>query len=71
MSNEQRKEDDEGGGLVQIEILGSSSLGNAYIVNDGKTSLLLECGLPMSETQAKSYFRVSQVSACLISHQHL
>ena len=56
---------------MQIEILGSSSLGNAYIVNDGKTSLLLDCGLSMSEMQAKSDFRVSQVSGCLISHQHL
>ena len=56
---------------MQTEVLGSSSLGNAYIVNDGKTSLLLECGLPMKEMQVKSDFRVSQVSACLISHQHL
>ena len=56
---------------MQIEVLGSSSLGNAYIVNDGKTSLLLECGLPMRDMQIKSDFRVSQVSGCLISHQHL
>lgn len=56
---------------MQIEILGSSSSGNAYIINDGKTSLLLDCGLPMKELQVKSDFRVSQVSGCLISHQHL
>ena len=56
---------------MQIEILGSSSSGNAYIINDGKASLLLECGLPMRDMQIKSDFRVSQVSGCLISHQHL
>ena len=56
---------------MQIEILGSSSLGNAYIVNDGKTSLLLDCGLPFAEMQAKSNFMVSQASGCLISHLHL
>ena len=56
---------------MEIEILGSSSLGNAYIVNDGKTSILLECGLPLRDMQIKSDFRVSQVSGCLISHYHL
>ena len=56
---------------MQIEVLGSSSLGNAYIINDGKTSLLLECGLPFREMQIKSDFRVNNVDACLISHQHL
>jgi hypothetical protein len=56
---------------VQIEVLGSSSAGNAYIVSDGQTSLLLECGLPIRDMQIKSDFRVAEVSGCLISHLHL
>ena len=56
---------------MQIDVLGSSSLGNAYIVNDGVTSILLECGLPLKEMQIKSNFKVNDVSACLISHLHL
>lgn len=56
---------------MQIEVLGSSSAGNAYIVSDGQTSLLLECGLPMRDMLTKSDFRVAQVSGCLISHLHL
>lgn len=56
---------------MQVEVLGSSSQGNAYIINDGKTSILLECGLPMKEMQIKSGFRISQMSGCLISHLHL
>lgn len=56
---------------MQIEVLGSSSSGNAYIVNDGHTSLLLDCGLPMREMQEKSDFRIAEVSGCLISHLHL
>ena len=55
---------------MQIDVLGSSSLGNAYIVNDGVTSILLECGLPLKEMQIKSNFKVNDVSACLISHLH-
>lgn len=56
---------------MQIDVLGSSSSGNAYIISDGNTSLLLECGLPLKEMQIKSNFKVNDVSACLISHLHL
>lgn len=56
---------------MQIEVLGSSSAGNAYIIGDGHTSLLLECGLPFREMQIKSNFTVANVDACLISHLHL
>ena len=56
---------------MQIEVLGSSSLGNAYLVSDGETSLLLDCGLPLREMQIKSDFRIANADACLISHGHL
>ena len=56
---------------LQIEVLGSSSSGNAYIVSDGDSSLLLECGLPIKELQTKSNFRMTQMAGCLISHLHL
>lgn len=55
---------------LQIEILGSSSSGNAYIIDDGETSLLLDAGLPFKEMQIKSDFKVNNVSACLLSHEH-
>lgn len=56
---------------MQIEVLGSSSAGNAYIVSDGDTSLLLECGLPIRDMQIKSNFKIAFADACLISHLHL
>ena len=56
---------------MQIEVLGSSSAGNAYLVSDGSSSILLECGLPLREMQIKSDFRIAQADACLISHLHL
>lgn len=55
---------------MQIEVLGSSSAGNAYLISDGRTSLLLECGLPYNELQVKSDFKIAQIDACLISHFH-
>lgn len=55
---------------MQIDVLASSSLGNAYIVSDGVTSILLDAGIPYKELQAKSNFKVNEVAACFISHEH-
>ena len=56
---------------MQIEVLGSSSLGNAYIVSDGATSILLDAGIPYKELQKKSDFKINGVTACLLSHCHI
>ena len=56
---------------MQIEVLGSSSAGNAYLVSDGSSSILLECGLPLRDMQIKSDFKIAQSDACLISHFHI
>ena len=55
---------------MQIDVLASSSLGNAYIVQDGATSLLLDAGIPYKELQVKSDFKVNEVAACFLSHFH-
>ena len=55
---------------MQIDVLASSSLGNAYLVSDGETSILLDAGIPYKELQVKSDFKVNEVAACFISHEH-
>ena len=55
---------------MQIEVLGSSSAGNAYLISDNTTSILLECGLPFKEMQIKSNFRTNDVVACFVTHCH-
>ena len=50
--------------------LASSSHGNAYIVDDGCTRLLLECGLSFRRLKQLAGFGVSRLSAVLISHEH-
>ena len=56
---------------MQIDVLASSSLGNAYIVSDGATSILLDAGIPYKDLQVKSDFKVNEVAACLVTHCHL
>lgn len=56
---------------MQIEPIASSSKGNAYLIHDGMTTLLLECGIPFKELKRKSNFVVpSKIDACLVSHCH-
>ncbi len=55
---------------MQIEVLGSSSAGNAYVVSDGETNILLECGFTLKEMQSRSLFNLVNVDACFISHYH-
>lgn len=55
---------------MQIDVLASSSLGNAYLVSDGATSILLDAGIPYKELQVKSDFKVNEVAACFVSHEH-
>jgi phosphoribosyl 1,2-cyclic phosphodiesterase len=50
--------------------LASSSHGNAYIVSDSDTRILLECGISHKKLQKLSGFSLSEFKACLVSHEH-
>lgn len=55
---------------MRFEALASSSAGNAYIVSDRETRILLECGLSRRKLQQLSGFRLSDITACVVSHEH-
>lgn len=55
---------------MEIKVLGSSSKGNCYVVSDGKTRLLLDCGLPVRAIMAGIDFKPQTVAGCLITHSH-
>ncbi len=50
--------------------LASSSHGNCYVVNDGETSILLECGISFRRIKKGLGFDLSMIRACLVSHEH-
>ena len=53
--------------------LASSSSGNAFIIEIGGATLLIECGIPLKEIYQKcNEFNIdfSKVCACLITHAH-
>lgn len=55
---------------MDIQVIGSGSSGNAYRIGDGKTSILLDCGLPIAKLQQATGHTISGLDACLITHSH-
>ena len=56
---------------MKIEVLGTGSAGNCYKVEIGRATLLLECGLPFKVIQRKLGFKLSDIDACLVTHEHM
>lgn len=55
---------------MRFEPLISSSHGNVYIVSDGQTRILLECGVTYKKLQEMCGFQTTAFNACLITHEH-
>jgi len=56
--------------LITIKPLASSSAGNAYLIDDGTTRLLLEAGIKYRDIQRGVGFRMSEIAGCLLTHEH-
>ena len=53
-----------------IKVIASSSSGNCTYIHDGRTSLLLDAGIPYKKIWSALHFKVD-ADAALITHQHL
>lgn len=56
--------------MIEITPLASSSRGNAHMITDGVTPLLLDCGMPAKELRKRSGFSLTRIAGCLVSHEH-
>jgi phosphoribosyl 1,2-cyclic phosphodiesterase len=58
---------------LKIKSFGSSSSGNAYLLDDGASVLLIECGFTFKNLVKmirEAEYSVSQLAGVLISHEH-
>ena len=55
---------------MRFEALASSSSGNAYVVSDGMTCIMLECGLSMAKLRKLAGFKLSELNGNLVTHEH-
>jgi len=56
--------------MIQIQTIASGSKGNAYVVTDGHSQLLLECGIAFKKIRKALNFNTSSLAGCLITHEH-
>ncbi len=55
---------------MKVKVIASGSRGNCYLIDDGKSSLLLDAGIPYLKIAEGTDYKVSETSGCLISHIH-
>lgn len=55
---------------MNIKPIASSSKGNAYLVGDGKTNILLDCGVGIDEIRRAVGVDLGSPKGCLVTHCH-
>lgn len=53
-----------------LKVIGSSSKGNCYILENDKEALLIECGVRFDLIKKALNFNIAKVAACLVTHEH-
>jgi phosphoribosyl 1,2-cyclic phosphodiesterase len=56
---------------MQLKIISSGSVGNAYILENENSALLIECGVKLQEIQEAIDFNVFKIKGAIVSHAHL
>lgn len=55
---------------MKLTVLGSSSSGNCYVLQNQEEAIILEAGIKFAEVQNALDFNIAKVKACLITHEH-
>lgn len=56
---------------MRFQALASSSHGNAYLIDDGVSRILLECGISRRKLQKLCPYPLTGLSGVLVSHEHM
>ncbi len=56
--------------MIEFKVYASGSKANVYTVDDGKTKILIEMGLPIKELKRVLGFGLSDISFALLTHCH-
>lgn len=55
---------------MELKVLGSSSKGNCYLLDNGKECLMIECGVAFKDVQKAVNFDISRICGAIVSHEH-
>lgn len=56
---------------MKLKIISSGSVGNAYILENQNSALLIECGVKVDEIKKAIDFNTLKIKGMLVSHGHL
>ena len=56
--------------MIKITSFGSGSAGNGYLIDDGHSQILIECGIKLELVKRKMKFDLSRGAGICISHEH-
>lgn len=57
---------------MHLKCLGSSSAGNCYLLtSDSGETLILDCGVPISEIKKGLNWNIKNVVGCVVTHRHI
>jgi len=54
-----------------LNVIGSSSRGNGYVLHSDTEAVIIEAGCPLMEVKKVLNFNISKVVGVCISHAHL
>jgi phosphoribosyl 1,2-cyclic phosphodiesterase len=55
---------------MKLKVIGSSSSGNAYLLENDTEALLIECGVRFEKIKEAVNFRINKIVGCLVTHSH-
>lgn len=55
---------------MKLKVLGSSSAGNCYVLENEQEALILECGVKFKEVKKALGFNLRKVTGALLTHSH-
>lgn len=55
---------------MNLTVAGSSSRGNAYIIQNDFEAIVIECGMPLIDVKKAVDFNISKIVCALASHSH-
>jgi len=55
---------------MKLKILGSSSRGNCYVLENQNSALIIECGVRFLDVKKALNYDISKIVGCIISHSH-
>lgn len=55
---------------MKLHVLGSSSLGNCYLLQSSDKILIIEAGIRFREIERAIDWQVNRIAGCLVSHEH-